>query len=139
MDTDLKDCNQAAYYILPMLGRHPNNFPGFFDVAVGDDRRPEYDHHIHIIVHRDRLYQDNKYLFSLKTDPNFIAYLEDEDYEDYATLVFRIPPFWRLDYIRFVNGDYDEFSDDYKDRVEKIFPELGKLLKYVPKEGDVYH
>jgi len=40
--------NPCVFFILPMLGKHPEEYPRFRDCFVVDEEHPEYDNCIHI-------------------------------------------------------------------------------------------
>jgi len=40
--------NQATFYILLMLGKHPEEYPRFRDCFISETEHPQYDNMIHI-------------------------------------------------------------------------------------------
>ena len=38
----------AVFFVLPMLGKHPDEYPRFRDCFLKDAEHPEYDNHIHV-------------------------------------------------------------------------------------------
>jgi len=40
----------AALLILPMLGKHPDEYPRFRDCFLADQEHPEFDDHIHVFT-----------------------------------------------------------------------------------------
>ena len=38
----------CVFFILPMLGRHPDKYPRFRDCFLSDEEHPEYDNYIHV-------------------------------------------------------------------------------------------
>ena len=38
----------TTFFVLPMLGKHPDEYPRFRDCFLSDEEHPQYDDHIHI-------------------------------------------------------------------------------------------
>lgn len=137
----LEGCNPPTFFILPMIDRKPSDFPGFVDVYTAMERLPNYEHHLQIFVktggENSKFY--SKFIEVLKTDDNYVTCVSDSILEDYSYLIFKIPVKHQLDYVKFVMGNYDDFSLAHKNKIERFYPELGHLLKYEPTGASQYN
>lgn len=108
--------NQSTFYILPMLGMHPENIPRFRDCFV-EDRT--------IIVltrvggsNRNCGYGQEK----LYEHPNFIKTYDSEEDSTYGFYVFSIPEEWEDDFDKLLRGERP--SEKYIDQMCKVYPKL---------------
>lgn len=111
--------NQATFYILPMLGKHPDEYPRFRgcfvteagNIAVytrvgGGNRGCGYG--------EDELYKDE----------NFLTTYDDDFDSTYATYEFSVPAKWRSDFEKIMAGKIGEISKEYQDEIKRVFPKL---------------
>ena len=112
----LNGVNQSTFYILPMLGVHPENIPRFRDCFV-EDRT--------IIVltrvggnNRNCGYGEEK----LYEHPNFIKTYDSEEDSTYGFYVFSIPEEWEDDFDKLLRGDRP--SEKYIDQMCNVYPKL---------------
>src|SRR5574344_2958904 len=115
--------NPAAFYILPMLGKHPDEYPRFRDcfiteggnIAVytrvcGGNRNEGYG--------EEELYKMEGFLCTY-----------DDDYDNtYATYEFAVPEKWKSDFDKIVNGKIAEVSDAYKEEIKRVYPKLAEKV-----------
>lgn len=40
--------SMATFFVIPMLGKRPDEFPRFRDCFLNDEEHPEYKNHIHV-------------------------------------------------------------------------------------------
>lgn len=119
--------NQAVFYVLPMLGKHPDEYPRFRDCFVRDEEHPEYDNHIHIYTRVGGNNRDDyeAEIEEMREHPDFVADFDDSYDCTYASYVFRVPERWRADFDRLMaTGDLRELSDEYKAELRRVYPKL---------------
>lgn len=122
----LNGVNQATFYILPMLGKHPDEYPRFRDCFLIDPEHPEYDYHIHIYTrtgggNRDDYEVENQ---AMRDMPGFVADYDDSYDCTYASWVFAVPERWKDDFEKLKTGRVLEISDEYKAEMKRVFPKL---------------
>lgn len=126
--------NPAVILILPMLGKHYNEYPRFRDCFLSDPERPEYEGSIHVYT---RVGGGNREYYSeeieeLRSSPHYV-----DDYDNwfdctYATFVFQVPDEWRDDFkILLETGDYNNVSEAYKEQILKVYPEFEGFKKEI--------
>lgn len=133
--------NQAAFYILPMLGKHPESYPRFRDCFIQprgwglrddgmpvmtDQEKAEKELAIYVYTrvgggNRDD-YEDQ--ITEMQGHPNYIRDYDDDFDCTYATFVFSIPQEWQKDFDLIIGGKLTETSIAYKEMLVKIFPKL---------------
>lgn len=117
----------ATFFILPMLGRHPDEYPRFRDCFLNDEEHPEYSDHIHVYTrvgggNRGSGYGEEK----LYADPNFVTSFDDSFDSTFATYVFRVPEKWKEDYEKIKAGNITGISAEYKAELYRVFPKLAE-------------
>lgn len=120
----------AALLYLPMLGKHPDEYPRFRDCFLFDEEHPEYKGHIHIYTrtgggNRDAYEEQNQMMVDME------GYVDDYDDDfdcTYATWVFRVPEKWKADYDALTIGNIGGVSDEYKEHLKGIFPNLADKI-----------
>lgn len=112
--------NPATFFILPLLGeKHPDDYPRFRDCFVTEDNE--------IAVYtrvgggnRNEGFGEEE----LQSHPNFLRD-EDDDFDStYATYYFSVPEEWEKDFDLVVNNKLKETSQEYRDRLYKVYPKL---------------
>jgi len=116
-----------AFFILPMLGKHPDEYPRFRNCFLKDEEHPQYDNHIHVYTrvgggNRGCGYNEEE----LYKHPNFVATFDDNFDSTYATYVFSVPTQWKDDFDKIVGGKTKEISAAYKAELYRVFPKLKK-------------
>ena len=137
--------NPATFFILPMLGKHPDGYPRFRDCFIGKQTNDESETDTFGIPKKKL--DTNKKLISVYTRAgggnrddyaNEIQELRSmagyiEDYDDdfdstFATFVFEVPAQFIEDYDKVLEGSIIETSQEYKNIVDRVYPKLqGKL------------
>jgi hypothetical protein len=139
--------NPATFFVLPMLGKHGEQYPRFRDCFIvphqyemretpalgsiplmvprdGEDAKP--DGNIYVLTrvgggNRDD-YSDA--ITELRAMPTYV-----EDYDDpfdatFATFVFKVPEEWAADFEHVKEGDWHLVSAAYRDRMKAVYPKL---------------
>jgi len=139
----IQGVSQAALYFLPLLNKHPEDYPRFRDCFM-------IEHHFQIkdelpcmlpkeqIDLKKDLALNNIYILTRVGGGNRDDYKEEieklrknefyiKDYDDdfdctYATFVFKIPPEFKQDVNNLANGkiNFREVSQKYKDQIVSI-------------------
>lgn len=128
----LNGVNQATFYVLPMLDKHPDEYPRFRDCFVTDD------HHIAVYTrvgggNRNCGYGEEE----LCASANFVKTYDDDFDSTYATYEFSVPSEWEEDFNKIVDGNLESVSDKYLEQVAKVFPKLAdKVLAMFWRNDD---
>lgn len=112
--------NPAAFFILPMLGKHPDEYPRFRDCFVGEDKKT-----IEVFTrvgggNRHSGYGEEE----LEKHPNFIRTYDDDFDSTYGTYVFSVPERWRDDFEKILNGKTLFISEEYFNEILRVYPKL---------------
>lgn len=123
--------NQATFWVLPMLGKHPDEYPRFRDCFISDSEHPQWNEHIHIYT---RVGGGNRedYVVEISELQEMHGYVTDyDDYFDstYASFVFVVPAKWKKDFNHIVQGEFSEISQEYLNEVCKVYPKLAEQVK----------
>lgn len=115
----------AVFFILPMLGKHPDEYPRFRDCFLHDEEHPEYKNHIHVYTrvgggNRDCGFGEEK----LYEDPNYVTTFDDSFDSTFATYIFKVPEKWKADFDLITTGKLKEISEEYKTELYRIYPKL---------------
>lgn len=129
----------ATFFILPMLGKHPDDYPRFRDCFVGkqntDDELDQFgipvQHHgeeelisVYTRVgggNRDS-YQDE--IDELRAMPEYVEDFDDDFDSTFATFVFSVPEMFKKDFKLIKNGKLDRVSPEYQKQLRKVYPKL---------------
>jgi hypothetical protein len=128
----------GVFFVLPMLGKHPDEYPRFRDCFIKDEEYPQYDNHIHIYTrvggaNRGQGFGEEKLL----SHPNFVATFDDSFDSTYGTYVFSVPDEWKEDFEKVINADLKNVSIEYQAQVRKVYPKLNSAFdKIWPEEDD---
>ena len=119
--------NPSTFFILPMLGKHPDEYPRFRDCFVGNDEaRSEYENCIMVYT---RVGGNNRECFAdevaaMCDSPYFVGDFDDDFDNTYATYVFSVPDEWRADFDAIMIGDLQKISPEYQAQLRKVYPKL---------------
>lgn len=121
----------ATFTVLPMLGRHPDEYPRFRDCFTSVEGYPEYDDHIIVYTrtgggNREDYEADNQAMSEL---PGYVTDFDDEFDSTYAYWVFQVPDTFRSDYEALKQGRLDNLSEAYKQQVYAVYPKIADKLK----------
>lgn len=115
----------ATWYILPMLGKHPDEYPRFRDCFIGDD-----ENSIEVLT---RVGGNNRNLGfgeeELEKHPNFLRTYDWGEDNTYGIYVFSVPEKWKEDFERIKASKYEEVSDEYINEICRVYPKLEENLR----------
>ena len=119
--------NPATFLILPMLDKHPDEYPRFRDCFVNEE------HQIEVLTrvgggNRNCGYGEE----SLEQDPNFVKTYDDDLDCTYGYYVFNVPEKWKADFNRILNNEKP--SDEYIEQMCKVYPKLADKFRKQYKE-----
>lgn len=122
----------ATYFVLPMLNKHPDEYPRFRDCFLKDSKHPEYDNHILVYTrvggnNRSSCYGEEE----LYKHPNYVGTYDDTFDSTFGTYVFTVPEKWKEDYKKFLNHNLKGMSKEYKEHIYKIYPKIKTELKII--------
>ena len=124
----------ACVFIMPMLGRHEDEYPRFRDCFVTENGEIA----IYTRVggnNRNDGYGEEK----LYEDPHFITTFDDDFDTTYGTYVFSVPEEWKQDFDKLMQGDFAGTSEKYQKYIREFFPKLneaGLFDKVFSPKGD---
>ena len=125
--------NWTAFLCLPVLGKHPDEYPRFRDSFVGIEGRPEFDGKIVLLTrtggNNREDYQDE--IDEMYSMPTFIADFDDDFDNTYAYWVFDIPEEWKKDFLLVMDRKFTEVSQGYVDMVSKVYPKVEAQIRAI--------
>lgn len=131
--------NPATFLLLPMLGKHPDEYPRFRDCFMGAatnsktekdqfgiPKKELSDEKVITIYTRTgganrESYQEE--IDKLRSMPTYIRDYDDTFDSTFAMFIFSIPEKWQADYEKINNGD-TEISEEYKAEMKRVYPKL---------------
>lgn len=122
----LHGVTQATFFFLPMLGKHPDEYPRFRDCFLKDEEHPEYDNHIHVYTrtgggNREVYETENEEMRSMK---GFVADFDDSFDGTFASWIFKVPEKWEADFAALIEGRMKDVSPEYREQMKNIYPKL---------------
>lgn len=116
----------AVFFVLPMLGKHPEEYPRFRDCFLSDEDHPEYDSKIIVYTrtgggNRDAYVDENN---AIRSMPGFIADYDDSFDSTFACWVFEVPSEFKNDFEKIVSGGIKNVSAEYQSRLRSVYPKL---------------
>lgn len=115
----LHGVNLCTFLILPMLGKHPSEYPRFRDCYTQDRSYPEYNGYIHVYTRDGISDEENRFL----DHPCYVDKVIDKDDPTYAAYVFKVPDEWLVDF-ETISGGSIKISQNYRSMLDKVFPAL---------------
>lgn len=127
-----------TFFILPMLGKHPDEYPRFRDCFMGSMSKGEPDQFgiptrkhgkeelisIYTRVGGGNREDYKKEIDELRAMLGFIRDYDDDFDSTFATFEFQIPEQFMKDFIKIKEGKIREISNEYKELMYKIYPKL---------------
>lgn len=117
--------NPTTFYILPMLGKHPDEYPRFRDCYLdqGGDN-------IQVLTrtgggNRESYVEENEVITKMPT------YVSDEDCDwdcTYAEWTFTVPEEWKEDFLVITHQKEGHVSEVYLKQVAKVYPKIADKL-----------
>lgn len=117
--------NPSVFFVLPMLGKHPDEYPRFRDCFLSDEAHPEYDGKILVYTrvggaNRGQGCGEEE----LCLHPNFVATYDDSFDNTYGVYVFNVPERWKADYALIIQGKIKKVSEEYQAEMARVYPKL---------------
>ena len=117
--------NPSTFYILPMLGKHPDEYPRFRDCYL--DESGDY---IQVLTrtgggNREGFLEENKEITEMPT------YISDEDCDwdsTYAEWTFSVPEEWKEDFLVITGRKEGHVSEAYLKQAAKVYPKIADNL-----------
>lgn len=118
--------NPCTFFILPMLGKHPDEYPRFRDCFIDNEEHPEYDNHIHVFTrtgggNREAYVAQNNEMRAMET---FLTDFDDSFDSTYASWIFSVPEKWKADFKKITSHKLEEVSEEYQAELRRVFPKL---------------
>lgn len=120
--------NPCTFWILPMLGKHPDEYPRFRDCFIEDPEHPEYDNHIHVYTrtgggNREEYEAENE---AMRQIDGFVHDFDDSADCTYASWIFEVPEKWRHDFAKIIDEKrgIKAVSKAYQDELRRVYPKL---------------
>jgi hypothetical protein len=129
----LNGVNQSAFFFLPMLGKHPDEYPRFRDCFLRDPDHPKYDNHIHVYTrtgggNRDEYKDQNE---AMRQMDGFVTDHDDSFDSTFATWVFVVPDRWRADFDNMLSGNLKLISAEYRAEMARVYPKLADKFREI--------
>lgn len=139
--------NPATFFILPMLGKHPDEYPRFRDCFTAEHEwvvredgfpvmSPKQDGRTSVICVFTRVGGNNRadYEQEIEGMRQMEGYLTD--YDDafdatYAAFVYAVPEQWKADYDLIVGGKATEVSAEYRQQLDQVYPKLKEKFAHL--------
>lgn len=126
-------------YVLPMLAPYVKlNKDSLVNAYIGDEDFPEYDNHIFLLYKFKGNIKFLKYEAYL-TENNLFVKTYDPD-KTHVMYVFKVPSFYKVEYVLYKKGKYSEFSYDFKVAIfefHSIFDHEHRVAKVLFKHPDL--
>lgn len=141
--------DQATFFILPMLGKHPDKYPRFRDCFIEHTEqvpggelgvtnesveRKDGEYFIYIYTRvggGNREYYD-KEIKKLQNNKHYISDKDDDFDCTFATFKFKVPKRFRKDFDIIVEEKpLSTLGNEYKKRIIKMFPKIKDELEKV--------
>ena len=132
--------NPAAFLILPMLNKHPDEYPRFRDCWAGKPNNDyentnlgcptkKIDPTKHLICVYTRVGGGNRENYQVEIDAmrSMEGYLTDYDDDfdcTFATFEFTVPEKWQADYDIILDAKTGDISNAYRKQIFKVYPKL---------------
>lgn len=118
--------SQATFFILPMLGKHPDEYPRFRDCFCQDEAHPEHNNYIHIYTrtgggNRKDYVNENQVIRDMD---GFVVDYDDSVDSTYASWIFKVPERWQDDFNALLEGKLAHVSKEYIAELKRVFPQL---------------
>jgi hypothetical protein len=147
----INGANPATFFILPMLGKHPDEYPRFRDCFAGraNNSDTEMDQ-FGIPLKKNNVTEKVITIYTRTGGGNRESYLEQnnemqnmpeylEDYDDdfdstFAYWIFKVPEKWIPDFDLVINGKLNDTSAEYKNTLKTVYPKLADKFDSIFKD-----
>jgi hypothetical protein len=137
----LYGASPSVFFALPMLGKHPDEYPRFRDCFVGAmTRSEELDQFgipdiavtnekvisVFVRVGGSNRSAYEKEIEEMRNMPNYVRDYDDSFDSTFAVFVFSVPEQWNEDFERmYVRGDGSQsISSEYLAEMKRVYPKL---------------
>ena len=133
----------ATFFLLPMLGKHPDEYPRFRDCFAGKQNTDSEVDQFGIPVQKHgeeelisvytRVGGGNresyeKEIEAMRAMPEYVTDFDDDFDCTFATFVFNVPERFKTDFRKLKEGKVEELSEELKQQIDAVYPKLnGKL------------
>lgn len=118
----------ACILVLPMLEKHPQDYPRFRDCFITED---------HNIAIYTRVGGGNRNCGfgeeELYKNKNFIKTYDDTYDSTYGTYEFKVPEKWKADFNALIENRLEELSNEYIEYLKKFWPEDSNAQNVIDK------
>ena len=118
----------ACILVLPMLEKHPQDYPRFRDCFITED---------HNIAIYTRVGGGNRNCGfgeeELYKNKNFIKTYDDTYDSTYGTYEFKVPEKWKADFNALIENRLEEVSNEYIEYLKKFWPEDSNAQNVIDK------
>lgn len=119
----------SVFFMLPMLGKHPYEYPRFRDCFIGDEEHPEYDGKIIIYTrtgggNRGTYEEENN---TMREMAGFITDYDDSFDSTFAMWVFDVPEKWAKDFEILMAGKTN-ISEEYLNEMKRVYPKIADKI-----------
>lgn len=133
--------NPATFFFLPMLGKHPDQYPRFRDCFIGTLENSEETDQFglpkkktsdeDLISVYTRVGGGNREDYvdeiqELQNMPEYVRDFDDDFDSTFATFIFSVPEKWKDDFEKIRNGDLNKVSEEYLEQMKRVFPKLSE-------------
>lgn len=110
--------NPATFFILPMLDKHPDDYPRFRDCFVNGTNIQVYTRTGG--GNREAYFEANE---GMKTE-HYLLDFDDQNDSTYAYFEFKVPDQWKADFDLILNNQLRSVSVEYQAQLKKVYPKL---------------
>lgn len=125
--------NPATFFVLPVLGKHPEAYPRFRDCFLGNDDFVSGTAGKIIVMTRTGGGNREEYQSEIDEIRNMDTYEFDVDWDEdstYALFVFSVPAQWTESVKPFFSeGKEGSISSEYEDMVCSVYPKIEDQLR----------
>lgn len=134
----------ATFFILPMLGKHPDKYPRFRDCFAGEQNTdgdvdqfgiPVQKHGDEMLISvYTRVGGNNredyeKEIEEMQAMPEYVKDFDDDFDSTFATFVFKVPEKFKEDFTKIKNGKIKKTSKEYQRTLYDVYPKLKEKFK----------
>lgn len=118
--------NPATFYFLPMLDKHPDEYPRFRDCFAAEASIQVLTRTGSCGTHIGPYEEENEVLRAM---PGFIKESDWPEDNTYAVFEFSIPEQWKNDFLALKESRSSDVSPEYIAQLQKVYPKLADKFK----------
>ena len=142
----IRGVNQATFFILPMLGKHPDEYPRFRDCFPGAMKNSEEKDEfgiplktttdealisVYARVGGGNRHDYNDEIEKMRKMPTYVRDYDDDFDCTYATFIFEVPEKWKEDFDHMMKGEVEKISKEYVVEMQRVFPKLAEKFETI--------